>query len=79
MAISDSMTLVEFMAELVATEPSMDGAPAEGTDGRALAQTSYDTVFDQVQPMLLSLTYDPILAEEMLTGSTRSEIRCQVP
>jgi|TARA_B100001094_G_scaffold291128_1_gene309232 hypothetical protein len=43
MAISDSMTLTEFMAELVATEPSMDGAPAEGTDGRALAQTSYDT------------------------------------
>jgi len=43
MAISDSMTLVEFMAELVATEPSMDGAPGEGTDGRALAQTSYDT------------------------------------
>ena len=43
MAISEDMTLEEFKAELVATEPSMDGAPADGTDGRALAQTSYDT------------------------------------
>jgi len=37
------MTLAEFKAELVATEPTMTGAPAEGTDGRTLAQSSYDT------------------------------------
>jgi len=43
MAISENMTLEEFKAELLAAEPSMEGAPAEGTDGRALAQTSYDT------------------------------------
>jgi len=43
MAISENMTNEEFMAHLVANEPSMDGAPAEGTDGRALAQASYDT------------------------------------
>jgi hypothetical protein len=43
MAISENMTLAEFKAELVATEPTMTGAPAEGTDGRTLAQSSYDT------------------------------------